>query len=317
MQNARQQTNPRNVYSRDSGLLMRELRALGVQRLSSPKGEAVAGEVSTIPMDDGAVFSFHFQTAVLIEQQAPGVVTFLSAKEGVALELSEPSRTFAVEGTGILYVGGARTRISVRADTPVHGVCLDVGQLLKHVAAWHPERDAEPFGRDALRFDRTQVGPINRFLEFLLRESSLSQTQGGSVSLHRSKAILMDLLIEHFEEEAAKPSWSISPGHLKRAESFVLANLADDFSAADVALAVGVSPRSLYRAFQDFRGLSFSQFVRSVRMEAAQALLRDEPSLPLKAVARRVGYGDYTSFWRHFRAHFGVSPSEGEGRLAA
>lgn len=82
----------------------------------------------------------------------------------------------------------------------------------------------------------------------------------------------------------------------------MLANLADDFSAADVALAVGVSPRSLYRAFQDFRRLSFSQFVRSVRMEAAQSLLRDEPALPLKAVARRVGYGDYTSFWRHFRA---------------
>lgn len=316
MQNARQ-TNPRSVYSRDGGLLTRELKAIGVQRLSSPKGEAVSGEVTTVPLDDGTVFAFHFQSAVFIEQSAPGLVTFLSAKEGVALELTEPSRTFAVEGTGILYVGGAPTRIAVRADTPVQGVCVDAGQLMQHVAAWHPERDAEPFGRDALRFDRTQVGPINRFLEFLLRESSLSQAPGGAVSLRRSRAVLMDLLIEHFEEEAAKPSWSISPGHLKRAETFVLANLAAEFTAADVAVAVGVSPRSLYRAFQDFRGLSFSHFVRSVRMDAARALLRDEPSLPLKVVARRVGYPDYTSFWRHFRAHFGVSPSEGEGRLAA
>lgn len=316
MHDARQ-TSSRSVFSRDGGLLTRELGALGVRRISSPKGEAVTGEVSTIPLDSGAVFAFHFQSAVFIEQTAPGLVTFLSAKEGVALELSEPSRTFAVEGTGILYVGGGATRISVRADTPVHGVCFEVSQLMQHLAAWHPERDAEPFGRDALRFDRTQVGPINRFLEFMLRESSLSQTVGGSVSLRRSRAVLMDLLIEHFEEEAAKPSWSISPGHLKRAESFVLANLADEFTAADVAVAVGVSPRSLYRAFRDFRGMSFSHFVRGVRMEAARALLRDEPSLSLKAVARRVGYADYTSFWRHFRAQFGVSPSEGEGRLAA
>lgn len=311
------QTNPRSIYSRDAGLLLRELGAVGVQRLGSPKGQAVTGEVSTLPLEDGQAFAFHFQSAVFIEQQAPGLATFLSAKEGLAVELSEPSRTFAVEGTGLLYMGGAPTKISVRADTPVQGFCFPAHDLIQHLSAWHPERDEELFGRGVLRFDRTQVGPINRFLEFLLREASVSQSSGGSVSRRRSTAVLMDLLIEQFEDEAERSSWSISPGHLKRAESFVLANLASDLTAAEVALAVGVSPRSLYRAFQDFRGLSFSQFVRGIRMDAARAMLRDEPDLSLKAVAQRVGYGDYTSFWRHFRARFGVSPSEGEGRLAA
>lgn len=316
MQVARQ-TNARSIYSRDAGLLLRELGAVGIRGLTSPKGQAVMGEVSTMPLDDGQAFAFYFQSAVFIEQQAPGLVTFLSAKEGLALELSEPSRTFALEGTGLLYLGGASTRISVRADTPVQGFCFPANDLIQHLSAWHPEKDEALFGRGPLRFDRAQVGPINRFLEFLLREASLSQSPVGSVSLRRSRGLLIDLLIEQFEEEAARPSWSISPGHLKRAESFVLANLASDFTAADVALAVGVSPRSLYRAFQDFRGLSFSQFVRGIRMDAARAILRDEPALPLKAVAQRVGYGDYTSFWRHFRARFGVSPSEGEGKLAA
>lgn len=311
------QTNPRSVYSHDAGLLLRELGAVGAQRLTSPKGQAVTGEVSTIPLEDGQAFAIHFQSAVFIEQQAPGLATFLSAKEGTALELSEPSRTFAIEGTGLLYFGGGPTKISVRADTPVRGFCFPARDLIEHLSAWHPERDQELFGRGPLRFDRTQVGPIDRFLEFLLREGGLSQSPGGPVSRRRSRAVLMDLLIEQFEDEAARSSWSISPGHLKRAESFVLANLASDLTAADVALAVGVSPRSLYRAFQDFRGLSFSQFVRGIRMDAARAILRDEPTVSLKAVAQRVGYGDYTSFWRHFRARFGVSPSEDEGKLAA
>lgn len=316
MQSARQ-TNARSLYSRDGSLLSRELGAIGVRQLNSPKGEAVVGEVSTIPLDDGTVFSFHFQSPIFIEQQAPDLVTFISAKDGLALELCDPSRTFAIEGTGLMYFGGTATRISARADTRVQGVCLPISHMMQHLADWHPERDAEPFGRKALRFDRVQVGPINRFLEFLLREATVTQSLGPCVSLKRSRAMLMDLLIEQFEDEAVRPNWSISPGHLKRAESFVLAHLAEDLNAADVAIAVGVSPRSLYRAFQDFRGLSFRQFVRGIRMDAARALLQDEPTLPLKSVAQRVGYKDYTSFWRHFRAQFGVSPSAGDDQLAA
>lgn len=309
--------NPRNVYSRDRGLLQRELDAVGVRHLSSPRGEAIAGEVATLPFDDGAAFAFHFQTAVFIEQDTPGVATFLSSADGMAVELSEPSRTFAVEGTGLLYVGGAPTRIAVRADTPVQGLTISVGRLKEHLSAWFPERDAAAFTGGAIRYGRAQVAPINRFLGFLLREAGVMHAAGGAVSLARRRATLLDLLVENFEDEEARTEWSVSPGHLKRAEGFVLNNLAADFTAADVAAAAGVSPRSLYRAFQDFRGLSFSQFVRNTRMDAARELLRDEPGLSLKAVAQRVGYGDYTSFWRHFRARFGVSPSAGEERLAA
>lgn len=308
---------PRNVCSRDSGRLLRELGIAGVRDLSSARGEAVAGEVSVLPFDEGAAFAFHFQTAVFIEQAASGLATFISSAGGLALELSEPSRTFAVEGTGLLYAGGAPTRISVRADTPVQGLVIGAGHLKEHLAAWFPERDATAFADGATRYGRSRVAPINRFLGFLLREAGVMHSVGGAVSLARQKAALLDMLVENFEPEETRAEWSVSPGHLKRAETFVLNNLAEDFSAADVAAAAGVSPRSLYRAFQDFRGLSFSQFVRNARMDAARELLRDEPGLPLKAVARRVGYGDYTSFWRHFRARFGISPSAGEDLLAA
>lgn len=311
------QGTPRTIYSQESGLLLRELAPLGVHSLTSPKNQPIAGEISVLSFDDGAAFSCHFQTAVFIEQAASGFITFLSAAEGLALELSAPSRTFAIEGTGILYDGSFPARIAVRGDAPIQGFTISAARLKSHLQSWFPERDAAAFVRGVQRYGRTQVGAINRLTTFLLREASLAPTAGGSVSLARCRAALLDLLIENFEDEAVRSDWSVSPGHLKRAEAFVLNNLAADFSAADVATAAGVSPRSLYRAFQDFRGVSFSQFVRNSRMDAARDLLRDEPGMPLKAVARRVGYGDYTSFWRHFRARYGVSPSAGEDRLAA
>jgi transcriptional regulator GlxA family with amidase domain len=48
--------------------------------------------------------------------------------------------------------------------------------------------------------------------------------------------------------------------------------------------------------------------LRRLRVTAAQALLRDEPRLPLAAVAGRCGFAGEAQFHRAFRAVTGTTP---------
>jgi AraC-like DNA-binding protein len=73
-----------------------------------------------------------------------------------------------------------------------------------------------------------------------------------------------------------------------------------------VAAELGLSPRSLRRHLQ-VTGASFSDLRNVIRRQFALRYLRAS-SLPLDAIADRLGYGDQASFTRAFREWTGISP---------
>jgi two-component system response regulator YesN len=76
----------------------------------------------------------------------------------------------------------------------------------------------------------------------------------------------------------------------------------------DVAREIAASRRSLQRAFEN-EGITFRQAVAVARIRRARALLA-EGSLPVYAVAERVGYMSKAEFTKAFKRHVGVRPSE-------
>ena len=82
---------------------------------------------------------------------------------------------------------------------------------------------------------------------------------------------------------------------------------ATDLRLPDVARRIGASTRALQRAFAEHGEFSFSDELRSRRLEVAARLLRGT-DLPVGAVARRVGYGDHAPFTKAFRRHYGMTP---------
>ena len=56
-------------------------------------------------------------------------------------------------------------------------------------------------------------------------------------------------------------------------------------------------------------GMTFTELVTEQRMERAAMLLR-ATQLPVREVARQVGYTGTSNFYRAFRAHFGCGPAE-------
>jgi AraC family transcriptional regulator, regulatory protein of adaptative response / methylphosphotriester-DNA alkyltransferase methyltransferase len=76
----------------------------------------------------------------------------------------------------------------------------------------------------------------------------------------------------------------------------------------DVARRLATSPRQLQRVFANVGGLGFRSYLRWVRMSHAAELLANT-DIPVKEIARRVGYGDPSEFSKAFKRTYGVTPS--------
>ncbi len=77
---------------------------------------------------------------------------------------------------------------------------------------------------------------------------------------------------------------------------------------ATIAGRLGVSGRTLQRRLTE-NGRKFKTMVVEVRIEQAREHLLD-PSLSITEIAKRLGYGDVSSFDHAFRRSAGVSPRQ-------
>jgi two-component system response regulator YesN len=83
---------------------------------------------------------------------------------------------------------------------------------------------------------------------------------------------------------------------------------ARDLELDDVARRVATSRRQLQRAFAENGKTTFRTCLGEVRMRRAKELLA-EGSLPVREVARRVGYRQPAQFAKAFRRRYGKPPS--------
>jgi len=70
-----------------------------------------------------------------------------------------------------------------------------------------------------------------------------------------------------------------------------------------------VSYRHLSVSFQTKLGISFSDYLQSIRMHHAKALLKNT-DLPITEVCFRAGYRNLSHFLRVFKKNVGATPKE-------
>jgi len=92
-------------------------------------------------------------------------------------------------------------------------------------------------------------------------------------------------------------------------ERWIRKNRARSFSIAEMAKALGMSPRTLDRRVRLATGKGPSRFVQRIRLEHAAHLI-ETSGLPMSEVADQVGYRDATTLRRLLRRDLGVNPSE-------
>lgn len=95
---------------------------------------------------------------------------------------------------------------------------------------------------------------------------------------------------------------------IKKAMSYIQAHFQDDLTREDVADAVFLSSAYFSRFFKQKTGLSFIDYLTSVRMQKAVELLGTR--MKVGEIARKVGYQSRNRFFINFRLYTGYTPTE-------
>jgi AraC-like DNA-binding protein len=85
---------------------------------------------------------------------------------------------------------------------------------------------------------------------------------------------------------------------------------AESLNLASLSATFRISSSYLSKLFRQHAGRSFGEYLASIRIEMAKRLIRENPAMPLKDVAERVGFPDPFYFSRVFKTVVGKAPSE-------
>ena len=106
---------------------------------------------------------------------------------------------------------------------------------------------------------------------------------------------------------------SVRPENLyvSNAISYIKAHYAEPITLASAAAFASVSPEHLSRVFKKETGLGFSEYLTMLRLQRAEAMLKDDRTKRICDVAFACGFNDSNYFSQRFRQVYGFAP----GRL--
>lgn len=114
-------------------------------------------------------------------------------------------------------------------------------------------------------------------------------------------------------ERAFGDSGSMMPGAekpelLDEVVNYIEANLAEKITLADAAKRFWVSESTISQTFRRKMDVSFHHFITQRRLIAAKSMILE--GVPMEEVSERVGFSDYSTFYRAFRQEYGISPRQ-------
>ena len=153
------------------------------------------------------------------------------------------------------------------------------------------------------------------FASFAIRRIGL----GAAIGFERVRASLedtvVDALAEILSEHARTDVNRVTPQKqiVDRIRDYLFARVDDPPDIADLCRYVGVSRRTLQDCFQDALGLTPSQYLRMLRLNAVRRELRalaaaGQP-VSIGDVAARWGFWHWSRFTENYRLLFGELPS--------
>ncbi len=96
---------------------------------------------------------------------------------------------------------------------------------------------------------------------------------------------------------------------VKKAVDYIRAHFQENIALETVAAHVGLNASYFSSSFKKNVGLSFRDYVNSVRIEEAKTLMRNT-DYSLANIAVAVGFDNQSYFTRVFKKQTGVSPSQ-------
>lgn len=102
---------------------------------------------------------------------------------------------------------------------------------------------------------------------------------------------------------------------LKKTISFVQSNYSEEISVADAAAVSNFSSSHFSKIFRQFTGLSFTQYLKSYRLEMASRRLQS-PDSRISDTALRCGFSNLSYFTRAFKDKYGMTPQQYKEKMS-
>ena len=109
-------------------------------------------------------------------------------------------------------------------------------------------------------------------------------------------------------EQTHRPTSQESVSTYEAITAFIDTHLEEPLSLDRIAQEFYLNKYYIAHLFQQSVGLSIHRYITKKRLAACAAAIRS--GAKVTEVCRTYGFGDYTSFYRAFRAEYGMSPSE-------
>jgi AraC family ethanolamine operon transcriptional activator len=220
-------------------------------------------------------------------------------------------------GTLIKYPGDQPHRAFCNGPSECVGVLFDEEKLI----AFARERGFGHLEAHAIRRNLYLSAPdiVCRFLDEANRILSEAETEPGLLDdeAWRARALeaVLAVLLEVLEAGVADPGRLPPPPTrayiVEKAIEYVNSSLSDPPSMQWICKALRVSSRTLRYSFEEILGVSPSQYMLALRLNAVRSkLLEGVPTSCINRVAQDHGFGHMGRFAQFYRQAFGELPSQ-------
>ncbi len=131
---------------------------------------------------------------------------------------------------------------------------------------------------------------------------------GWEIAVAANTAQLIVQLRRAMIDRTAQPLRAEKPELLDQVLAYVETHLGEKITLEETARHFYVSQSTISQTFRKKMGISFYRCITQRRLIGAKSLI--EEGVLLEEVGQRVGFADYSSFYRAFRQEYGISPRQ-------
>lgn len=183
-----------------------------------------------------------------------------------------------------------------------HSVTVNGGEMYRRVTALF-DTGAMP---DALRPGFTVSNILVSSSEHIEKLKALCQNENAAFYAPLAKSLMIQILYDKLE--AKRSTEGKTDEFLQKAILYIDQNIDKRIRLADLAKHTSRSESSFCHLFEEKMHISPKQYILQKKLATASKLLSE--GVPPTVVAIRIGYDNYSNFYRMYLKHFGKNPTK-------